>query len=460
MVESWILSILSAGNQSLAHRNRDVRVAELFHLLMEIHKSNSSESFKKYPFTLNIMRHICELILLLVSCQLITMPLRSRIVESIKIFIDVGDPNLTQSLLHKLIEKGMSKSNFLRESKAKFLKDVVSSSDVWQGLDSASKWIIVVACISLAEEWMLHICRQLNLYNRSCEFLKDRILNCVQLFFFAEKHRNESNENEEEKGKFDKANDVFSLFLNKLSPTYLMHLVLKIFKSETKADVSIKEFPKCFSCYLYVCKLFFRTDFVSLVDCKENAAKIVRCLLWLNNSELWPSFSQSVRSLLPSIRSLRFVRILMIYKDLPEAVSASSSAFAALVSIVDHRVGQLSSIEAPSKWQQPSAELPDYPEVETFLRSNQEKMTFTQFANIVEARSFAEALEIEGPSKGFCVRVISSGNRKSARCDISKKPKYYDLLLKDFQIKKAELDSLVNLRHSLGQERARRLFDK
>ena len=32
MVESWILSILSAGNQSLAQRNRDVRVAELFHL--------------------------------------------------------------------------------------------------------------------------------------------------------------------------------------------------------------------------------------------------------------------------------------------------------------------------------------------------------------------------------------------------------------------------------------------
>ena len=69
--------------------------------------------------------------------------------------------------------------------------------------------------------------------------------------------------------------------------------------------------------------------------------------------------------------------------------------------------------------------LPSYPQVEAFLRSNQEGMIYSELSCLAEAKSFAGEIEAQAQLNGFSVRVTPKGNRNSARYIISKNLSFF-----------------------------------
>jgi hypothetical protein len=142
-------------------------------------------------------------------------------------------------------------------------------------------------------------------------------------------------------------------------------------------------------------------------------------------------------------------------KDLPiqRALKAFAPAFAAFLHIVDHRAQQSVNLKEPTfSWHQSNAVVPNNPEVQAFLRSPQESMTYMKFSGIAEARRLAVFLQVMGQSNNFSVSVTTSGSGKNSRCDIVKNRNHFERRARDFFSRKAELIELVKLRNRLGQE--------
>jgi hypothetical protein len=424
---------------------------QLTTVLNDIFKS-SSRHLKKPSST--IIRQICDLLIYKLSANTGVVLGRNTILQSIKALIEVNDESLTQTLFKQFCGKEGTGSRSKQNQSAIF-RDILSSPDVWGKLDSLSRQIIMNTCASLIQTSIAEISRSLNSLNGSTatsatpiktspKLLTESIVECVQLFFWGEKNR------------FDIEQKItaeaFQPLIFKLNASQLLELVLQLFKSEFDARPNIKKFPICMDWYRSICRILFTMEFVSLVNL-DVATRIVNCLLWLEDEESWKQFAQSVCRHFQSSRGNLFVQIFL--KDLPiqRALKAFAPAFAAFLHIVDHWAQQSVNLKEPTfSWHQSNAVVPNNPEVQAFLRSPQESMTYMKFSGIAEARRLAVFLQVMGQSNNFSVSVTTSGSGKNSRCDIRKNRNHFERRARDFFSRKAELIELVKLRNRLGQE--------
>jgi hypothetical protein len=312
----------------------------------------------------------------------------------------------------------------------------------------------------LVHSWIEEICRLLvnssrgpSTSNWNSATLNESIINCVQLFFLVEKNRAELEEKI--------TAQVFQPLISQLNGSQLLELVLKLYQSEVALRPNIKKFPACIDWYRGICRILFAMKYVSLVNL-EIATKIVHCLLWLEDEQSWQSFALTVCTSFSVSQSHIFLWVFLKNVAIQLALKDSSPAFAAFVYMVDHWVQQSASLTEPSfSWHQPGAVVLNHPEVETFLRSSVQSMTYMKFSGIAEARQFAAALERMGHSNNFGVSVTSSGIGKYSQCVIIKNRDHFEQTRRHFLSWKTELVELVKLRNRISQEnlRAKQLAD-
>lgn len=222
---------------------------------------------------------------------------------------------------------------------------------------------------------------------------------------------------------------------------------------ELAASSELRQSPACLEWYRKTCRWLITQDFtVPLVKSLEEVAeKMIRCLFFLNDEQSWESFASQICKSFVSDTSNFFVLQFVKNVDFQQILRNSIPASAAFVVIVDYWVQQWESLKEPMfTWQQNKAVLSSYPEVEAFLRSPQERITFAKFSRIAEAQRFAQMLEREGPMKGFSVSATPKGKGKNSRCEIVKNRSYFDHILNNFKSRKSELDDLIRLRSSLS----------
>jgi hypothetical protein len=421
---------------------------QLTTVLNDIFKS-SSRHLKKPSST--IIRQICDLLISRLNSKTSFMLSKSTFLQTVKALIEVNDESLTQTLFTQFCEKD-GIGAWSKQNKSGLLREILSSSEVWGKLDSSSRQLIMKTCASLIHSRIAEIIKSLNsltgsttTQNQSLRKLAiEGIVDCVQLFFWGEKNRFELEQKI--------TSEAFQPLIMKLNSSVLLELVLQLYKSESDARPNIKKFPICMDWYRTICRILFTVEFVSLVNL-DVATRIVNCLLWLEDEESWKQFAQSVCKNFLFIRGNLFVQIFLKDHSIQRALKDFAPAFAAFVHIVDHWAQRTEKLKEPIfSWQQSNAVVPNYPEVQAFLRSPQESMAYMNFGGIAEARRLANSLNALGQSNNFSVSVTTSGSGKNSRCDIVKNRNHFERRARDFFSRKAELIELVKLRNRLGQE--------
>ncbi len=357
---------------------------------------------------------------------------RRKLLDVLDIFIESGVASLTQPFL-KQVCANEEAGTWSHQEKYDLFAGLFSIPRVWEILDSKSKLIIMKTCGSIIQTWIVDIEK----FSK-----RNEILNCIQFFFLVERNRLKNERTIDAQ--------LFAPLIAKLPLSSLMDLVLQVHQSEVKTIPNIKNFPACFNFYRHASRLFFTMEFMPLVK-DDGAIRILNLLLWLEDEQSWQSFAISVSTAFPSTSTNLFLRLFLKNLVIKQALTDSSLAFAAFASIVDNCSQKSASLKNPPfSWHQPEAVVPNHPEVEVFLRSNQESMTYMKFTGIADARHFATYL-MRG-SKNFSVSVTTSGAGKNSRCIITKTRKHYEEINQPFFTSKSELELLVKLREHLGQE--------
>ncbi|XP_046443523.1 uncharacterized protein LOC124193644 [Daphnia pulex] len=423
------------------------------HQLLFVHDilKSSSRHLKKPSSTATIIRQICVFLISRLNETNTVVFSRNTILQSMEAVIEVNDESLTRTLFQQFYEKEGTGS-WSKQNKSSLLRDIISSPYVLGKLDSTSRQIIMDTCASLVNSWIVDISLSLNSLiestaiqiNAPPKLLTESIVDCVQLFFLGEKNR------------FDLEQKItaeaFQPLIMKLNVSQLLDLVLQLYKSESYPRPNIKKFPICMDWYRSTCRILFTMEFVSLVNL-DVATRIVNCLLWLEDEESWKQFAQSVCKKFLSSRGNLFVQIFLKDLSIQRALKAFAPAFAAFVHIVDHWDQRTVKLKEPAfSWQQSKAVVPNNPEVQAFLRSPEESMTYMKFSGIAEARRFADSLQAMEQSNHFSVSITTSGSGKNSRCDIKKNRNYCERSKQIIFFRKAELIKLIKLRNRLGQK--------
>ena len=201
------------------------------------------------------------------------------------------------------------------------------------------------------------------------------------------------------------------------------------------------------------CRLFVGQKFVPFVT-EDMALKIILCLSRANNEVSWQSFAEKICQAFPSVKSNIFVEIFLQNVDIQQAIVNSSSAFAAVIRIVNHWIERSENLVVPTfSWCQPEATLPEHGEVQLFLRSPKESMTYSAFGSISHAREFAEELENKASTNGFSVHVTPKGRKCNVRCKIVKNRSFQEETVRAIVTRKSQVPQLVQLRERLTRER-------
>lgn len=348
----------------------------------------------------------------------------------------------------EIVENCISSSvSQLPKFDTKLLSSYITSKG-WNEMKSPLKMIILNACAALVESEISRILRVLESKKSDSSDLKLKISKCTQLFLLIEKNRLDAVQKN--------VADAFLPLFTKLSTIQLMNFLLELHKSEGKGPSSLKSYPICMDWYRIASRILVsREDFVSIVT-GESAIKIMNCLIWLDDEESWHSFADRICAFFDSNQSQLFVQVYLKNVHVQEALLNSIPAFASFNRIVGHLGEQSKLLEDPStfSWVQPTAKVPNYPDVEAFLRSSEEKATFSNlFSGHEAARQFARELEADGPKKGCGVRVTICGDKNVVRCTIAKLRSYHDVVVKDFQKMKSELEQLVKLHQRVLEDR-------
>ena len=426
----------------LAKLNTD----QLCHLIINLHKS-SSEGFNDHPSDLVIFYQICESLLSQMPGMSPDGDCRNKTFLVLKCLLMLGNESLSRSLLERMCANELVKKWGEHVYKYKLFDSLVTSTDIWGKFDLDSKRIVLNTSILLLEAWLEIMCRYMEKnHDAAAHKLKNEISCSIKLFHLIEKNRFDS--------EFKNVAPAFQPLFSLLPTCHLMDLVLEIHQSEAKARPNLKNFPNCLDWYRNLCKVFFdRRDLIALVSTGDLAVKIVHCLVWLGDDQSWQSFVHQFCNSFPSDQSHHFVLVFVNNFVVHRALCDSPPAISAFNRIVDHLKKPTSVLkEPPFTWEQPLAVITGHSEVQTFLRANEEKMTYQKFSSIVEARDFAAELERNGPTNGFSVRASAAGSAHNSRVIICKNKSHHYQAVKAFQVKQFELNELFKLHQNLQEE--------
>jgi hypothetical protein len=423
-------------------------IHQFFHFLIDLFRQLATT---EHYLNIGIIRDICEFLLNRMKEKVTEMPRREDILGVMKCFIQTGDELLIRSLLEQVCANEIT-GFWAYHDKHRLFKNFVSLCDVWGKLTAANKSMVLDTCNHIVINGINDVIRKLDTTSTSTE-ITPIIFECVQLFFLAEKNR------------FSDVQccvaHVFQPLLAKLSNSQLMDLVLNLFVWEKNEYPSIKKIFRVYKWYRDTCRRFFSLNFVPLVKSEvEMAAKILNCLLWLNDETCWKNFSFQICESFPSEESNLFVIVIASSDGIRKALLDSLAALNAFVTILDHWINTLNSTtEPPFSWKQPKAVVPGHPQVEAFLRSDQQHMTYFHFTSIPEARRFCAELNANGPLNGCSVKVSTHSKNRSPRnipyCEIMKNRSHHNKLLQEFSARKTEVEGLDKMRKSFLEERAK-----
>ena len=397
----------------------------------------------------SVVRLLCESLVSQMNKKEATeMPDRDVLLKVLKSFFQLGEQVLTRSLVERICATEIA-GRWETRYKCDLFSELISSSNLWGQLNKYSKFTVLNTCAAVAEAWIAEF-RQLFDNSGTEVHLRSYIARCSRLFILAEKKRFSSQQKS--------AAHAFRSLSEKLPTCHLLNLVLDLHLSEANDSGRMKNIPICFDWYRDSCRLVFANgDFKSLIaNKKHEISKILNWLLWLDDADSWQMFAKKVCSADASAECLLIVSCFLKDNDVQQSLVKFPNALVVFNRIVDHwvKVSNYSKEAPPITWDQPNAALPEYPEVQAFLRArDRERMTYGwgEFNGIAQARAFAYKLEGMGLSKGFSVQVYAVGTGKFARCEIVKRRDHYDQVLKAFQIEKSQTEELVKLRDRLNE---------
>lgn len=421
--------------------------AQLCHLLVDINKT-INERLRKNPSSFVIIRQICELILIQTQKVAREMPDRHLTLEVLKCFIQLCDESFRRLFIESICKNEVTGS-WSQTHKYQLFHSLINSMDIWSKLELSLKLHILNSCNTLVETWITQIVQLLSSDNGTTihgqgqppiDALRLKISKCAQLFILTEKSR------------FDPLQMTavisFQPFFAKLPPSRLLDLVVDLYVAESKVVPNLKKFAFCLNWYRDVCRLFFSQDFVPLVASKRNVIEdIFHVLAWLDDEQCWNSFALQVCKGIPLGQSRLIVRVILVRTEIQSIIQNSSFAFSAFNQIVSHAADQAKFLKDPPPftWKQPNAVVNGHPDIESFLRSDQECVSLHKFKGIAEARRYAVQLEKLNLADRYNVTITAAGVGKFSRCTILKCRNDEQ----NHQITKSELEELVKLRQIL-----------
>jgi hypothetical protein len=209
------------------------------------------------------------------------------------------------------------------------------------------------------------------------------------------------------------------------------------------------------SCFQFVRDLFRlqtrRQDFV-LVNWAK-ASNILHFLLWLNDEDCWQNSALKICSAMPSDESENFIQAVVFDGAIRQALGECPYAVTALEKILDcWTKTQKFWMNHPFTWKQPFAVLREYQEVEVYLRSTAETMTYASFSCIKEAHNFAKLLDLKGPTNGFSLEVLVKGKGRKSYVEMAKNKSYHKIVMKKISLMHSKLEDVSKLRQYLAEQ--------
>jgi hypothetical protein len=434
-IESFHLSVISLVLTKLS-------VHQFFRFLIDIFQQFTTA---QHFISSVIIRHVSSVLSSKMEKNLTVMPRREDILDVIKCFIQTEDESLIRSLLDQVCANEITGYWPLHEKHTLFKNLMLC--DVWGKLTAKKKSLILNTCDHIITNGINDVIRKLDSTSVSTNIMPV-LFECVQLFLLTEKNRFSA---DEQCG----VAKVFQPLLAKLSISQLMDLVVNLFFMwERNEYPSLNKIPRIYIWYRDACRRFFSLNFLPVVKSEvERAIKILNCLLWLNDSICWDNFRFQICDSFPLDESNLFV-ILASREDIRKALLDSPSALNSIVAILSHWIDKLNSSGAPQfSWKQPKAVVHGHPQVEAFLRSDAECMSYFKLTSTKDSQCFCRELNANGPLYGFRVKAKTRcKNGKFSHCEILKEKSHHDHLLEELIAKKTEVKGLEKLRESLLEE--------
>lgn len=243
----------------------------------------------------------------------------------------------------------------------------------------------------------------------------------------------------------------FSHLFSKMSIQRLCQLILDLYKIDSVTQPCLKIVSSCFTVYRDLNRQFVGEDVISLLTPTiKLVVKIAKCLFWLGDDVSLETFCQKICTSVPLNEENLLVKKIVSCSSVWPLACTSPPSLATFYVFLDRHIDYLKTIEEPVfSFGQPCAQLPQYPEVEVFLRSSEERMTYHNLASIFHARSFADELTKVCLKNGWCsLKVQAMGSARSAFCEIVKTQDLYQMKMKRFQIVQQEVSEMLSLRQN------------
>ena len=359
---------------------------------------------------------------------------RKPILDAVKYLNRLEDKSLIEFLLKHVCAKEIFGS-WDRRFKYELFDNLISSSDIWNTLNSASKLIVVNSCTSLVTLWIMDDCRQLE---SAVPAENLQIFCCVQLFFLIEKNGF---------GVVTTNSIIFEQLLSKLSLSQLMNLLLDFYESEIESQPSFKQFAAGLNWFQKLCRHVFSLDFVSIVNIESRVEHIYACLLLLEDEQCWLHFASQLCE--SGEKGKVFIEHVVRSSVTRQAVVNSSLGLPALTQIMDCWITNSSKKPPPLTWEQPDAVFESNAALQDFLRSANPSIFYGNFQSRKRAVEYAHLLVEKGITGNFNVEVKICTRGKFFRCLITKIQRHENSANVDDEEQYEFVKELVELRRNL-----------
>ena len=428
---------------------------QLWYLLDDINKSKS-KILNSDPCFDKITSCLCTSMVDRMKMSTKVMSRPETILNAVTYFIELCDESLVNSILYSICAREVI-TPWDKYSKYELFNNLLNSSDVWSKLSGTINCDILNSCTDLVLKWISQIVRTLDSKNIYHLNELSNIYKCAKFFILIETKRYDL----PYKQKASRLAPAFRLLSEKLSPSTLLRMLDCVYnpamEDKPLTNQPFERIPVCLNWCRDVCKLLFSVDVWFLSNLAEDAAKIVDWLFWLDDDRSWALFTEKICASCCFEKTGYFVRVFLLNVRIQEAIIDNPLAFTAFIRIADDWSNTWKSLSDFS-WKMPRAIVPDHPEVESFLRSSEKTLRYTNSTDSQQMNILATDLEQNGSFMGFSVSVTPDA--KVPCCEIVKTREYYTRVTRDFKRMKLESDELVKLRLKISQMRAKKLKAK
>ncbi|XP_057376766.1 uncharacterized protein LOC130697985 isoform X2 [Daphnia carinata] len=308
------------------------------------------------------------------------------------------------------------------------------------------------ARLALIVAWIDGLCQQLDremtiVTSQSTDPLQLNVTEFLRTFIQMEKVHNQD-------GQQPIPIDFKRLF-SKMCLKRLCKLILDLRQTDLVASSDMRVIASCFNLCRDLSRQFVEGDIISFMKpSAELSVKIAKWLFWLGDEVALEKFTHKICNCVSLEEENLFVKEIVSSSKLWSLANCAPGHLAAFHALLDRHIGYLKTVKEPVfSFEQPLAELPMYPEVEAFLRSSEEKMSYHKLASIFHARGFADDLTKLCLKNGWCsLRARAMGSTRSAWCEITKTQDMHRANLQQFQAVQQELSKMVSLRENLGHK--------